>query len=79
MFAVRQDRPRPLHPVRPSQHAACSGSCLIVLSALRRQLLPDWLQGTELLSACRDFQPNVISAVQAFAVALSTFDTKVLL
>ena len=26
-----------------------------------------------------DFQPSVISAVQAFAVALSTFDTKVLL
>lgn len=26
-----------------------------------------------------DFNPNIVSAAQAFAVALSTFDTKVLL
>lgn len=54
--------------------AACAAQqgCCPMLASQRAKI-------AQLCMLCRDFQPNVISAVQAFAVALSTFDTKVLL
>ena len=57
-------------------HTPCFGSAVLMLSCTGTQNFEILLTCGPV---CRDFQPNVISAVQAFAVALSTFDSKVLL